>query len=169
MSQHMIHQIPFPGLFSHAHPNSYENIMPQIGYNIFQPVMTAGTALFSNAQLTHIQANIIGNDDQLRCLVRLIIIHQLPDAFPAEIHKGQRLRQNTFLSLDHPFADYRLMLHFQHGYIFLLRKPVYDLEADIMSGVSIFLSKIAQSYNDIHIVSLSTVTVQWVSEPLLST
>ena len=45
--------------------------------------MATGAALFADADLSHIQADIIGDHDQFRGIIHLVIVHDLPDALSA--------------------------------------------------------------------------------------
>ena len=45
--------------------------------------MSAGAALFADADLSHIQADVVGDHDQFRGVIHLVIIHDLTDALSA--------------------------------------------------------------------------------------
>ena len=82
--------------------------------------MATGAAFFADTDLSHIQTDIVGDYDQFRGVIHLVIIHDLPDALTAQIHESLGLRQDHLLSSHIALADQRLMLTLHDGDIFFL-------------------------------------------------
>ncbi len=109
-----------------------------MGDDALDTIMSAGASFFADPELSHIQADIVINDNQIRFLVHLIIVHQLPDTLSAQIHKGLRLCEYHSEAVDHTPADERPVLSRVHCYMVFLRNFVYDIKPYIVPGPFVF-------------------------------
>ena len=82
--------------------------------------MPAGAAFFADAELSHIQTDVVRDHDQFCRIVHLKIVYDLPEALSAQVHEGLGLSQEHLLACHITLADQCLMLALHDGDIFFL-------------------------------------------------
>ena len=117
--------------------------------NIFDAVVSSGSAALLKPQLPRRQIQIIMDHQQIVDAI-LIIIQQLHHSLPAQIHKSLWLYQQNFLSVPCSRLRECLTLLLFHCDMQLIGYSVNYHKTYIMFCLRIFLSRIAQTDYHFH-------------------
>ena len=86
MTQHIVCQIISLGLLAYTDLNSLECIMSQMQDDVLDAIMTTCTALLADTELSHIQADIIIDNDKFTLFIYLIVVYSCTDCLSAQVH-----------------------------------------------------------------------------------
>jgi hypothetical protein len=113
--------------------------------DIFKAVVAAGAAFFAHPQLTDLQVDVIGNDKKLFFGIHPVIIADLADGFPAQIHIGQGFHQDYFMPFYETFGHQTFTKMLRIVNMISVDQFVDDIETDIVPGTVIFSARITQA------------------------
>ena len=122
----------------------------EMGDDVLDAIVAAGTSLFPYPDKARIQRDIIVNDNDLRGRIQLVKVRRLTHAVSAEIHIGLRLQQQHLLPLDDAASADSLKLLCIHHYMIPIRQICDGVETDIMSCMFVLSGGIPQTCYQIH-------------------
>lgn len=125
-------------------------LSPDMRGDGFEPILTTTRSAETVPHLAKIHINIITHDEYVQD-INLIISHERADAFSGEVHIGEWLEDEDFLSLVLPTGDESSMIrglklaHTPKG-----SELISDQKPRIMTGSTILSSRISEANDEFH-------------------
>lgn len=148
LGQHPVRQIILGiWLRPHAYADTGKFLRAQLCDNALDAVVSAGTALSPQPQLSRRQGDVIINDQHL--LRRdLVEVRRRRNGIAAEVHVCRRLHQQAAYFPQHRLAAVGLKLHLVQFYAAaLFRQFLHRQKAGIVAGVFVFQPGVSQTGN----------------------
>ena len=113
--------------------------------DVLQAVVAAGTAAGADAELTHRQGDIVGDDHHV---VRRDLIEpgRLADGFAGEVHVGLGLHHQHLFPVHHPLRRPRPEAQLIEAEALPPGQPVHRQKAHVVAGTLVFGAGVAQPH-----------------------
>ena len=83
MSEHIVRKVISLWLFSYSHFDPGKYLSPEMRYDIFDAIVPSRASFSPDAELAHVQTDVVIDHKELILFIYLIIIHKAAYAFPA--------------------------------------------------------------------------------------
>lgn len=123
------------------------------GYG-FEPVLSPGTAFIAETDFSELHVDIIGDHKDI-FFRDLVEIHDRYDRFSGEIHECHGFEEDDFLSSHDSLGDYSFEFRvFPVLETVFLMKKVDEKKPDIVPGICVLFSRITESDDEFHFLSI---------------